>query len=213
MRHIGRGAAHVKANHFVVTCTFCCARHAHNTACRTTQNSVFASKRMRIGQAARRLHEHQFDAWHFAGHLINIATQNGRQIGIHHRGVAAADKLHQGTGLMRGTDLREANVARQLRGHGFMLLVAIGMHEHNGHAANTGIKLHLQLNAQCRCVQGFNDIALCRHSLLGFNDFAVKQFRQYDVAVKQTRTILIRNAQSISKTLRGDQQGAFTFSL
>ena len=96
--------------------------------------------------------------------------------------------------------MRETNLARQLCGHGFMLLVAISVHEHNGHAASTGIKLHLQLNAQCRCVQGFNDFALRRHALLGFNHFAVKQFRQYDIAVKQTRAILIRNAQSISKT-------------
>ena len=77
MRHIGGGAAHVKANHLAVPSAFGSACHAHNAASGPTQNSIFTSKGMRISEATRGLHEHQFNARHFAGHLIDIATQDG----------------------------------------------------------------------------------------------------------------------------------------
>ena len=77
MRHIGGSAAHVEANDFVVPSTFGSAGHAHNAASGPTQNGIFARKGMGIGQATRGLHEHQFNARHFAGHLIDIATQDG----------------------------------------------------------------------------------------------------------------------------------------
>ena len=105
MRHICRRTAHVKANHFVMPCAFGRAGHAHNAARRAAQNSILACKGMRIGQSARRLHEHQLHPWHFVGHLIDIPTQNGREVRIHHGGVTTADKLHERTGLVRGANL------------------------------------------------------------------------------------------------------------
>ena len=77
VRYIGGGAAHVKANHLVVSRTFCRTGHAHNAASGSTQNGIFACEGMRISEATRGLHEHQFNARHFAGHLIDIATQDG----------------------------------------------------------------------------------------------------------------------------------------
>ena len=100
MGHIGRRAAHVKANDLAMTGNFCGAGHAHNAASGATQDSVFSSEGMCISEPTRRLHEHEFDTWHFLGNLIDIAFQNGRKVRIHHRGIASADKLHQRTGLV-----------------------------------------------------------------------------------------------------------------
>ena len=51
MRHIGRGTAHVEANHFGHARDLRRARHAHNSARRPAQNRVFSLKGMRICQA------------------------------------------------------------------------------------------------------------------------------------------------------------------
>ena len=213
MRHIGRRAAHVKANHFVVSSALRSACHANNTACGATQNGIFAGKGMRIGEATRRLHEHQFDAWHFSSHLIDVATQDGRQISIHHRGVTPADKLHQRTGLMRRANLVKANFTRQFGSYDFVRLISIRVHEHNGHAANTGIKLSLQLCAQFSVIQRLNDFTLRRHALVCFDHFAVKKLGQDNVSVKQAGAVLISNAQCISKSARCNQQCFFTLAL
>ena len=77
VRHVGGGAAHVKPNHFLDAGNGRSARHADNAARRATQYRVLAMKSMRVSQATRRLHEKQFDARHLAGHLIDIAAQDG----------------------------------------------------------------------------------------------------------------------------------------
>ena len=47
---------------------------------------------------------------HLSRHLLDVAAQDRRQIGIHHRGVAAADELHHRADLVRRADLREAHL-------------------------------------------------------------------------------------------------------
>ena len=169
MRHIGRSAAHVKTNHAAVTRHFGSSGHAHNTTRRATQNGIFAGKGMGIGQPARRLHEHQFDARHFFCHLVDISLQNGREVCIDDCGVASTDKLHQRAGLMGCADLGEPNVLRYLSSQNFMLVIAIGMHENNGHTAQTQIKLPLQIAAKLLQIQSLNHIAVGRESLISFN--------------------------------------------
>jgi hypothetical protein len=112
VRHVGGRAAHVKANHALVAGEFGRTGHAHDAARRAAQDRVLALERMGIGQPARRLHEEQLHARHLARHLLHVAAQDGREVGIDHRGVAPADELHHRAGLvMRGADLREADLA------------------------------------------------------------------------------------------------------
>ena len=66
VRHVGGGAAHVEADHLVVPRQAGGARHADDAAGRARQDRVLALEGMRIGQAARRLHEEQLDARHLA---------------------------------------------------------------------------------------------------------------------------------------------------
>ena len=86
-----------------------------------------------------------------------------------------------------------------------MLCVTIGVHEHNGHAANASVKVRFQLKAQVIYIQCFYHVALRRHALLCFHHFAVKQLGQHNVPIKQTRSVLIGNAQCIAKAACGDQ--------
>ena len=86
-----------------------------------------------------------------------------------------------------------------------MLLIAIGMHEHNGHTADTRVKLRLQLRAQVIDIQRLQHITLRRHALLSFHHLAVKQFGQHNVPIEQTWAVLVGNAQCIAKAARGDQ--------
>ena len=88
MAYVGGGAAHVEADELGVPGRLRGARHADDAACRTRENRVLALEMMCLGQPARALHEKKRHAGHQMRHLIHIAPQNRRQVGIHHRGVA-----------------------------------------------------------------------------------------------------------------------------
>ena len=110
--HVGRGAAHVEADDLSVAGQIA-GRAAPCAPCRRCRRPARTGSRpcpgtLRIGQPARRLHEEQLHARHLAGHLLDVAAQDRRQVGIDHRGVAAADQLHQRADLVRHADLREA---------------------------------------------------------------------------------------------------------
>ena len=53
--------------------------------------------------------------------LRHVAAQDRREIGVDHRGVAAADQLDQRRDLVADRDLREADLARE-RGHLLLVL-------------------------------------------------------------------------------------------
>ena len=107
-RHVGRGAAHVEADDAVEPGHRRGARRADDAAGRTGQDRVLALKAGRVGQAAVRLHEVQPHAGEFGRHLIDVAAQDRREIGVHHGGVAARDQPQQRADLMAGGDLGEA---------------------------------------------------------------------------------------------------------
>ena len=51
------------------------------------------------------------------------------------------------------------------------------------------------------------------HALLRFDHALIQQLGQHDVAVKQTRSVLVGNAQGIAKALGGDQQRGLALAL
>ena len=94
---IGRGAAHVKADQPDESCRLCCLDHADDPPSRPRQDRVLALKQPRIGEAPIRLHEQQPLASvakvQSARHLIDIAPQDGGEVGIHHGCIASAHQL------------------------------------------------------------------------------------------------------------------------
>ncbi len=86
------------------------------------------------------------------------------------------------------------------------------MHEHNRHAAQTTRKGCLHGTSQMRHIQRLHHIAMCAHALVGFNHFLVQQLGQHNAPIKQTRAVLVGNAQCVFETLRGDQQSGLAFA-
>ena len=213
VRHVGGGAAHVEADDLVEARLFAGAHHADDAAGRAGQDGVLAAEAVRVGQAAARLHEHQADAGQFAGHLVDVALEDGRQVGVDHRGVAARDVLDQRADLVRGRHLREADLARDAGG---ALLVAggvPGVHEDDGHGADAAVVGGLHVAAQRGFVQVADHFAVGRHALVGLDHGLVEHFRQHHVAVEQARTVLVGDAQAIAETAGGHQQRAFALAL
>ena len=66
VRHVGRSAAHVEADHPVVAAELRRPRHADDAARRPRQDRVLALEGVRIGEPAGGLHEEQLDARHLA---------------------------------------------------------------------------------------------------------------------------------------------------
>ena len=213
VRHIGRGAAHVKADHPRLPGQGGGAGHADNAAGRPRQNRVLAGKGVRACEPARGLHEVQRHARHVLRHLLHIAAQNGREVGVDHRGVAPAHKLHQRAGLVAGADLLETQLARQLRGLQLVLRIAPTVHEDHRHAAQAAGMRRLQLRAQVRLVQGLHHLAVGGHALARLHHLLVQQLGQHDLPIKQARAVLVGNAQGIAKALRGHQQRGLALAL
>ena len=94
---IGRRAAHVKADQLAETGGLAGFDHADDPPRRTGQNRVFSLKQRRIRQPARGLHEQQpfTRAAHIQGarHLIDIAAQDGRKVGVNHGRIPPPDQL------------------------------------------------------------------------------------------------------------------------
>ena len=211
--HVGRSAAHVEADHALLTGDLRGARHADDATRRARQNRVLALKAMRVREAAGRLHEVQRHARQLGLDLFDIAPQNRREIRIDHGGVATAHELHERAGAMRCADLREACSLGEFGGDLFVLGVAPAMHEHDGHAAQPRIVRGPQAFAQMFLVDRLDHFALCRHALLRLDHAAVEQFRQHDSAVEKARPVLIGDAQRVPKTARGDQQRGLALAL
>jgi hypothetical protein len=114
---VGRGAAHVEADDLdrlaVVAgdAELGRAHHADDAAGRAGQDRVLALERIRLREAARRLHEVELDAGHLGGDLVDVAAQDRRQVGVDDGRVAAADELHHRADAVRNAHLREAGRA------------------------------------------------------------------------------------------------------
>ena len=136
MRDIGRRAAHVEADDAVEPGRLAGLCQRNDAACRAGKNRILALKEVRRGQAAGGHHEHQPDAGardiQLVRHLLHVARENRREIGIDHGGVAAPDELHQRGNLVAHRNLREPHRAGQFGDLLFVRGVAIGVHENDG---------------------------------------------------------------------------------
>ena len=208
MADIRRGTTHVEADDFVKPGHLCGFNHADHTTRRAGQNGVLALKQTGIGQATIGLHELQANITQLAGHLIDIAPQDWAEIGIHHGGITAPHQLHQRADFMADGDLSEADIPCDLCGGGFMIGVAITMHEQNGDGANAAVIDRLQIRFQGIGVERCQHFAISGDPFGHFDNGFKQHFRQLDVAVKQPGPVLITNTQCIAETTGHDQCGA-----
>ena len=156
---VGRGAAHVEADHLAEAGEPGRLDHADHAAGRAGQDGVLALEAVGRGEAARRHHEHQAGVgintplwparWgcnntQLLRHPADIPRQDRRQVGIDDGGVAAPDQLHQRRHLMAHRDLRKAGIAAKACDGFFMLRIFPRMHEDDGDGIDAVV---------ARCVQ------------------------------------------------------------
>ncbi len=131
MRHVGRGATHVKGDDLGKAAALGGSRRADDPAGRSGQDRVLAGKFPRIREAAVRLHEHQPRLAQLPREPVDMTSQDRREIGIDNGRVAATDELHQRAHEMARRDLGEAQLARQRGDAPLVLGIPVAMHEHD----------------------------------------------------------------------------------
>jgi hypothetical protein len=161
------------------------------------------------------LHEEQAHARHLLRHLLDIAAQDRRQVGVDHGGVAARHQLHQRAHLVRRADLREAHLARAMRA---AACSCAGQRQpcmkHDGHARRPASCAPAALSQPPHLVQRPDHVAVRADALVGLDHHAfVQQLGQHDVAVEQPRPVLVGDAQRVAEAARGDQQRAVALAL
>ena len=213
MAHIGGRAAHVEADELGMPGGLRRAHHADDSAGRPRQDRILALEMMRLGQAARTLHEEKRHARHQLRHAIHIAAQNRRQIGIHHRRIAARHQLHERAHAVGHRNLRKPDLPRQAFGRQLVLDVAVAVNKHDGAGSQTVRERRLQSGAQRRLVERLDDLAAGAHPLSRFDHAFVQQFRKHDVAVEQPRPRLGRDPQRVAEAARDDQHSALALAL
>ena len=211
--HIGRGTAHIEGDEAVEAGRGGRSGRTDDTAGRTGQNAVLALEPMGIGQPAVGLHEQQAGVAQIGRHPLDIAMQDRRQIGIHHRGVAAPDQLHQRADLVRDRDLAEADPPRQCGRQPLVFRVPIAMQEADGHRPDTRFKGRCQRRAGAFGIEGGDDLALGRDPFLHLRHPLVEQLRQHDLAGEQPGPVLIADPQCIAETAGDQQQGPVALAL
>ncbi len=210
--HVGRGAAHVEGDDLVEAAHGRGLHGADDAAGRAGQDRVLALEQAGVGQPAVRLHEHEPRIAQFARHLIHIAPQDRRKVGIHHGGVAPAHQLHQRADLVAHRDLAEADGAGQRRRPALVLGKAVAVHEHDGDRAEALVEGILQVAAQGVFVRNRQHFAASRHAFVDFDHPAVEQLRQHDLAGEEMRAVLVADAQRVPEALGDHQERALALA-
>ena len=106
---------------------------------------------------------------------------------------------------MRNRYLREADSSRHFSDKCFVLLVTVAMHEDDGNCPEAFVPGGLEAILGVALVKRDDDLSSCADAFLDFHDLGVQQRGQLDMPIKNTRSILVADAQLIAKAL-GDEQ-------
>ena len=161
---------------------------------------------VRVGQAAVRLHEAQAHVAELRRHAVHVAAQDGGEVGVDHRGLAAADELHQRARVVRDGHLGEAGGARQLRHAPLVLRVGVAVHEGDGDGVQTGAAGVFEPAPRPFFVERPHDRAVRADALVHLEHARVGRLRQPDVEREDVRPVLVADAQRVAEAARGHVQ-------
>ena len=211
VRDVGRGTAHVEADHAREAGHLGRARPRDDAAGRAGQDRVLALEEIGRRQPAGGLHEHQprpvrvLAEAQLLGHLRDVAAQDRREIGVDHRGVAAPHQLDERRALVADRDLCDAHPAHDLTRPALVLGMLEAVHEDDGDGIYpVGLRL-LHGGAQAAFVERPLHRAVGAHPLVDLHDALVEHLRQHDLLGEDVGPRLVGDAQRVAKTL-GDEQ-------
>ena len=147
------------------------------------------------------------------GHLIDIAAQDRREVGVHHRGVAARHQAQQRADGMAGGDLGETGFAREVREALLVSGIFPGVHQHDGAGAMPSARASARMARACGFVERFDLGAVDADAAADLLDAFVEHRRQGDREVEQPRAGLVADAQRVGETAVDQQQGAVALAL
>ena len=206
VRHVGGRAAHVEADEAVEAGGARGLDGADHAAGGAGEDGVLAAKAVGGGQPAVGLHEEQPRAGHRARHLIHIAAQHRRQIGVDHGGRPPAGQLDQRADLMAGRYLGEAGLGRQFGRARLMRRKAEAVQEDDGDRPQARVVGGLQRHAAVVLVQRPDHLAVGRDALVHLGHPRPEGGRPLDVQLEQARPVLLADGQRLAEAVRDHQQ-------
>ena len=211
---VGRGPAHVERDDASVARTGRGLHRPHDAARGAGEDGVLALEQPGVGEAAVRLHEHEPHAFaELLRHPVDVAAQQGGEVGVRHRGVAAADELHQRAGLEAGGHLREPDRAGQTAERQLVLRMPVAVHEHDGHRSDPVRVRFAQGRLGRRPVEGGQDLAVRRHPAVHLRHPLVEHLGEGDAEIEQMRPGLVADAKRVAKAPVDHQQGPVALAL
>ena len=145
--------------------------------------------------------------------LRHITPQDGREIGIDHRRVAAANQLDQRRDLVADRYLRKTHLARQRRHLSFVIGMAVGVHENDRDRLDSVGLDGVQLPTHSREIGFTLHRAVGTDALVDFNNTLVEHVRLDDVAGKDFRPRLVADLQCVAEAFGDEQRGALALAL
>ncbi len=136
---------------------------------------------------------------------VDVATENRRQIGVHHGGVAASHQLDQRVDHVRHRDLSETDVAGQSGQRAFVGGMDEPVHQHDGDRGESLTVSGTECFDRSVLVQGHQRRAVHGDSFVHFDHPFIDHVRQGDVESEDVGPGLVPNPKRVGKP-SGDHQ-------
>src|SRR5690606_19053074 len=141
----------------------------------------------------------------FAGDQPHIAGEDGREIGVDDRRVAASNQLDQGGGFVARRNLREAERAGKFRGPPLVRGIFPGMHEDDCGRLDSVTSCRLELRPHRVEIEVRFHCAVYAYALRHLDNALVKLLRQDDFLGEDVRSGLVGYSQRVTKSLRDEE--------
>ena len=149
----------------------------------------------------------------FTGHAVDIAPEDGREIGVDNGGVAAANQLGQRRDLTADRNLGEACALAGIFDNDLVDGILPGMHQHYGDGIDTIGAGPGKFGFQGFEVNAAHRLAVGHGALIDFDHALVELFGQNDFLGENIRPGLIGDPQCVAEAPGNDQQGAVALAL
>ena len=141
-----------------------------------------------------------------ARHAIDVAAQDGREIGVDDCRVAAPDQLDQRRDLVADRHLRKAEFARDF-GDALLVLGELpAVHQYDGQRVDPALAHLAKRKPRGVFVQRSDDLAVRADALDDLDDLFIRLLGQDDMPRENLRPRLVSDAQGVAEAARDRQR-------